>query len=94
MVDSAQYSKGSAANGVLNPDLYTIMAKTDSNAVVLNNVSESQTQLQTNLQNSIYTLKNVNQEEAAIMALMAVNNLNASYACLQEVMSVSLLNYL
>ena len=63
-------------------------------AVVLNNVSESQTQLQTNLQNSIYTLKNVNQEEAAIMALMAVNNLNASYACLQEVMSVSLLNYL
>lgn len=94
LVDSAQYSKGSAANGVLNPDLYTIMAKTDSNAVVLNNVSESQTQLQTNLQNSIYTLKNVNQEEAAIMALMAVNNLNASYACLQEVMSVSLLNYL
>ena len=94
LVDSAQYSKGSSPNGKINPDLYTILAKTDSNSIVLNNVSESQTQLQTNLQNSIYTLKNVDQSEAAIMALMAANNLNASYACLQEVMSVSLLNYL
>ena len=94
MVDSAQYSKGSSSNGKINPDLYTIMAKTDSNSIVLNDVSTSQTQLKTNLQNSIYTLKNVDQSEAAIMALMAANNLNASYACLQEVMSVSLLNYL
>ena len=53
-----------------------------------------QTTVEANLENSIYSIKNVDQNKAAIMALMAMNNLNASYACLQQVMNISLLNYM
>ena len=47
-----------------------------------------------NMQTSIDSLKNVDQTEAAVKALLALNNLNASYSVLQAAMSTSLLNYL
>ena len=50
--------------------------------------------VKTNLENSIYSVKNVDQTEATVKALMAANNLNASYAVMQTVMNISLLNYL
>ncbi len=94
LIQSAIYSSGVSDSYETNPDIYTVLAKVNANSVVLNNVSEMQTTVKANLQNSIYSIKNVDQTEAAIMALMATNNLNASYACLQQVMNVSLLNYM
>ena len=93
LIQSAIYSSGldSSEN---NSDIYTVVAKINSNTVVMNNVQETQKEVQANLENSIYSLKNVDQTEAAIKALMASNNLSASYACLNQVMNVSLLNYL
>ena len=93
-VSSSIYSSGVTSQNVTNPDIYTVLAKVNSNSVVLNNVTEMQTTVEANLENSIYSIKNVDQNKAAIMALMAMNNLNASYACLQQVMNISLLNYM
>lgn len=93
-VSSSIYSSGVTSQDVNNPDIYTVLAKVNSNSLVLNNVTEMQTTIEANLENSIYSIKNVDQNEAAIMALMAMNNLNASYACLQQVMNISLLNYM
>lgn len=93
-VSSSIYSSGVTSQDVNNPDIYTVLAKVNSNSVVLNNVTEMQTTVEANLENSIYSIKNVDQNKAAIMALMAMNNLNASYACLQQVMNISLLNYM
>ena len=94
LIQSAIYSSGVSDSYETNPDIYTVLAKVNAISVVLNNDSEMQTTVKANLQNSIYSIKNVDQTEAAIMALMATNNLNASYACLQQVMNVSLLNYM
>ena len=93
LVQSAIYSSGVDSTEV-NPDIYTVLAKLNSNTVVLNTVQENQTAVKTNLENSIYNVKNVDQTEAAVKALMAANNLNASYACMQQIINVSLLNYL
>ena len=93
-VSSSIYSSGVTSQDVNNPDIYTVLAKVNSNSLVLNNVTEMQTTVEANLENSIYSIKNVDQNKAAIMALMAMNNLNASYACLQQVMNISLLNYM
>ena len=93
LVQSAVYSSG-VDNTEVNPDIYTVLAKLNSNTVVLNTVQENQSAVKTNLENSIYNVKNVDQTKAAVKALMAYNNLSASYACMQQVMSVSLLNYL
>ena len=93
LIDEAFFS-GGKGNGVQNPDLYTVQAKMNSNIVVLNNVSETQTLVKNNLENNIYSLKNVDQTEAAVKALLAYNNLSASYSVMQNAMSLSLLNYL
>lgn len=90
---SGLYSSGYGSTET-NPDIYTVLAKLNSNQVVLNNVSINQTALSSNLQDSIDIIKNVDQTEATVKALMAYNNLNASYAVLQRAMDLSILNYL
>ena len=93
LVQSALYSSG-VDSQEHNADVYTVLAKLNSNTVVLNSVQENHQVVETNLENSIYSIKNVDQTEAAVKALMAANNLNASYACMQQVLNISLLNYL
>ena len=75
-------------------NLAQIQAKIDANYVLLNNVDENLTLVQNNLQTSVDSIKNVDQTEAAVKALLAMNNLSASYSVLQNAMSMSLLNYL
>jgi hypothetical protein len=77
-----------------NGDLYTIMAKLNSNYVKLDTTIQNQTLVEKNLTDSVYSLKNVDQTEAAALAIIAAGNLDASYAVLQQAMNVSLLNYL
>ena len=92
-LQSALYSSGFGSTEN-NADLYTVLAKTNSNQVILNNVTTNQKAMSANLQDSIGSIKNVDQTEAAIKSLMACNNLNASYAVLQKSMELSILNYL
>ncbi len=93
LVNDAIYSGGRNSD-LKNPDLYTVQAKMNSNTIVLNNVESNLTLVSNNLQTNIDSLKNVSKEEAAVKALLALNQLNASYSVLQAAMSTSLLNYL
>lgn len=92
LIQDAIYSVGSS--DATNPDLNTITAKMSANSVILKNNDENLTLVKTNLENSVTSLKNVDQTEAAIKALLASTNLQASYQVLQNAMSISLLNYL
>lgn len=84
----------SADTSTSNPDLYSILAKTNSNTVLLNNVTENQTLVKNNLENNISSLKNVDKTEAATKLLLAAENLKASYSVMQTTMSLSILDYL
>jgi hypothetical protein len=77
-----------------NADLYNIMAKATSNTLVLNNMQETQELMRVNLLNDIFNTKLVDQEEAVVKSLTALQNLQASFLVLNNAMSVSLLNYL
>lgn len=85
-------------SGDLNPSstssLNGITAKLSSDYVRLSNNTENLTLASTNLENSVSDLKTVDQTEAVISALMASNNLQASYSILNNLMSLSLINYL
>lgn len=93
LIADGLYNKG-MNNSKTNADLYTVMAKLNSNAVVLKSVIDSQTLVKKNLEDSISSLKDVDRTEAAAKALLAAGNLDASYAVINTAMSVSLLNYL
>lgn len=93
LINDALYSGGRNSD-LKNPDLYTVQAKMNSNTIILNSVEENLTLVSNNLQTNIDSLKNVDKEEAAVKALLALNQLNASYSVLQAAMSTSLLNYL
>lgn len=92
-VSDAIFNSGQNAS-VKNADLYTVMSKMNSNSVVLNDIAANQKLIQANLENNITSLKNVDQTEAAVKALLAFNNLEASYSVLQKATSLSLLNYM
>lgn len=93
MINEGIFNAGENAK-VPNADLYTVMAKMNANAVVLNDVAANQKQVKANLENNVHSLKNVDQTEAAVKALLAYNNLSASYSVMQQAMSLSLLDYL
>ena len=93
MIQNALFNS-SADTSISNPDLYSILAKTNSNTVLLNNVTENQTLVKNNLENNISSLKNVDKTEAATKLLLAVENLQASYSVMQTTMSLSILDYL
>lgn len=93
LISSALFNSGE--NGtVKNTDFYTINAKLNSNYVVLNQTTENQTAVKTNLENNISSLKDVDKTTAGAKLLLATQNLDASYAVLQQAASLSLLNYL
>lgn len=77
-----------------NADLYTVMAKINSNYVVVDTVIKEQTLIKKNLEDSVSSLKNVDRTDAAAKAIIAAGNLDASYAVINQAMNVSLLNYL
>ena len=60
----------------------------------MNQTMENQTTIKTNLENNISSLKDVDKTEAATKLLLASQNLEASYAVLQQAMSLSLLDYI
>ncbi len=93
LLQSAVNSSGDP-NTESNANLYEVSAKLNANYVTLNSNDENLTLVKTNLENSISSLKNVDQTEAVVKALMAANNLSASYSVLQNAMNISLLNYL
>ncbi len=93
LIQNAIYNSGNT-NGDLNSDIYTVTAKINANYVVLDSANTNLTQVQNNLETSISSLKNVDKTEASVKALMALNDLNASYSVLQGIMNTSLLNYL
>lgn len=93
LISDALFNASENAN-VKNADIYTISAKINSNYVVLNQTTENQTAIKANLENNISSLKNVDKTEAATKLLLASQNLEASYAVLQQAMSLSLLDYI
>ena len=77
-----------------NADLSSVNAKLNANYVLLKSNDDNLTLVKTNLESSVDSLKTVDKTEASLKALLATNNLSASYSLLQNAMSVSLLNYL
>ncbi|MFI3241417.1 MAG: hypothetical protein R3Y43_02485 [Alphaproteobacteria bacterium] len=93
LIDLALFDPSSNST-TTNADFYSIQSKVNSNKLVLNNIEETQTAMKLNLENNISNLKEVDKEEAAVKALLASTQLEASYAVMQNAMNVSLLNYL
>ena len=85
---------GGKSTSASNGDLYTIQAKIDSHMVILNQTAENQTLVKNNLENSITSLKSVDKDEAALQAVLASYNLQASYSVMQMAMSTTILDYL
>lgn len=94
MLLNAVDDSGETTSSGTNSSLYAITAKLSANYVLLNSANENLTLVQNNLQTSVDSMKNVDKTEAAVKALLAQNNLAASYSVLQNAMSMSLLNYL
>lgn len=93
LIQNALFNGGKDSSNK-NSDFYTVQAKVNSNLVVLNNIETNQKMVIANLENNIGSLKNVDKTEAAVNALLAFNNLEASYSVLQQAMSMSFLNYM
>ncbi len=81
-------------NPTVSSSLNSVSAKLSSDYVTLNNNTENLTLAFNNLETNISDMKDVDQTEAAVKALMASTNLQASYAVLNNLMSLSLVNYL
>ncbi|MBE6444870.1 MAG: hypothetical protein E7019_02270 [Alphaproteobacteria bacterium] len=94
LMQSAIDDSGETTKSGINSSLYAVTAKLSANFVLLDSVDENLTLVQNNLQNSIDSIKKVDQTEAAVKALMAQNTLAASYSVLQNAISMSLLNYM
>ena len=93
LINDAVYNNGTDFDET-NANLYSIIAKLSNNAVVLNNNNDNLELVANSLQTNIDSLKTVDQTEATVKALQALNNLQASYSVMQSTMNVSLLNYL
>ena len=93
LLQSAVDNNGKALSGQ-NDTLSLVIAKVSANYVTLNNVKETLEAVHKNLEDSVYSIKNVSKEEATAKMLEAQNSLSASYQALTSVMNVSLLNYL
>lgn len=94
LISSAIDDSGETTRSGANSSLYAVDAKLSANYVLLNSVGENMTLVKNNLQNSIDSIKKVDQTEAAVKALLAQNTLEASYSVLQNALSLSLLNYM
>jgi len=93
LLQSAVDNNGKATNGK-NETLSLVIAKVSANYVTLDNVQKSLAATQSNLENSVYSIKNVDKAEASVKLLAAQNSLEASYQVLTNVLNMSLLNYM
>ncbi len=93
LLQSAVDNNGKATNGK-NETMSLVIAKISSNYVTLNNVQNNLEAVKTNLEDSIYSIKNVDQTEATVKLLAAQNSLEASYEALNSALNLSLLNFL
>ena len=93
LLQSAVDNNGKATNGK-NETMSLVIAKISSNYVTLNNVQNNLEAVKTNLEDSIYSIKNVDQTEATVKLLAAQNSLEASYEVLNSALNLSLLNFL
>ncbi len=92
-LQSAIDNNGKSTNGK-NETISLVIAKVSANYVTLDNVQKTLESLQSNLEESIYDIKNVDKTEATVKLLEAQNSLEASYSVLSNVLNLSLLNYL
>ena len=93
ILQSAFDNNGKSTAGK-NETLSLVIAKVSSNYVTLNNVQGTLESVQSNLEESIYEIKNVDQTEATVKLLQAQASLEASYNVISNVLNNSLLNYL
>ena len=94
LMQSGIDDSGETTRTSTNSSIYAITAKLSANKVMLNSVDENLGMVQSNLVDSIDSLKNVDKTEAATKAILAQTNLEASYSILQNALNMSLLNYL
>lgn len=92
-LQSAIDNNGKSTNGK-NETISLVIAKVSANYVTLDNVQKTLEALQSNLEESVYDIKNVDKTEATVKLLEAQNSLEASYSVLSNVLNLSLLNYL
>jgi len=91
LINNVFYNTTSTAR---NSDLQTVMSKMTNNQLVLQTITDNQNLVVNNLQDQIEAIKNVDQTTAAALAINAQNTLSASYSVLNNVLNMSLLNYL
>ena len=93
LLQSAIDNNGKAVSGT-NETLSFVIAKISANYVTLDNVQQTLDLTKTTLENNVYSIKNVDQTEATVKLLTTMNSLSASYEVLNNVMNLSLLDYL
>ncbi|MBE6454544.1 MAG: hypothetical protein E7017_06675 [Alphaproteobacteria bacterium] len=93
LLQSAIDNNGKATSGK-NETMSVVIAKISANYVTLNNVQTSLEAVQSNLEDSVYSIKNVDKTEATVKLLAAQNSLEASYQVLTSALNLSLLNYI
>ena len=93
LLQSAIDNNGRATSGK-NETMSVVIAKISANYVTLNNVQTSLEAVQSNLEDSVYSIKNVDKTEATVKLLAAQNSLEASYQVLTSALNLSLLNYI
>ena len=93
LLQSAVDNNGKSSNQK-NETLSLVIAKVSANYVTLQNVQDVLGATQSNLEDSIYAVKNVDKTEASVKMLAAQNSLEASYQVLTNVLNLSLLNYM
>ena len=93
LLQSAVDNNGKATNGK-NETLSLVIAKVSANYVTLDNVKGTLESVQKNLEDSVISIRDVDKTEAAAKLLEAQNSLQASYEVLNNVLNLSLLNYL
>ena len=93
LLQSAVDNNGKATNGK-NETLSLVIAKVSANYVTLDNVKGTLESVHKNLEDSVISIRDVDKTEAAAKLLEAQNSLQASYEVLNNVLNLSLLNYL
>ncbi len=93
LLQSAIDNNGKSSNGT-NETLSLVIAKISANYVTMNNVQSTLELNASTLENSTYSIKNVDKTEATVKLMESMNSLAASYQVLNNVMNLSLLNYL
>lgn len=93
ILQSAIDNNGQATDGT-NQTLSLVIAKISSNYVTLDNAQKTLEAVQGNLEDNVSSIRNADKTEATVKLLEAQNSLEASYQVLNNVLNLSLLNYM